>query len=90
MEKDYNLEDVFEQMDFQGGFFHNIGNGILLTNREIEILNKFHIKYQNCHSLKEVLSRVEEVLNEMDIVDEELDWVSSSIAERDYYQNTNQ
>ena len=28
-------------------------------------------------------------LNSMDIVDDELDSISQSISERDYYQNTN-
>ena len=32
---------------------------------------------------------IEEVIADMDIVDEELDDVSASISERDYYQNTN-
>ena len=36
-----------------------------------------------------ILFELEDILNDMDIVDEELDYISSTIAERDYYQNTN-
>ena len=39
--------------------------------------------------MKEVLSRIEEVFYEDDSDLEDLDIVSESIAERDYYQNTN-
>ena len=61
----------------------------MLTNHEIEVLNRYKIPYSNCHSLKEILFEVEEVLEDMDIVDEDLESISESISERDYYQNTN-
>ena len=35
------------------------------------------------------VTMLEDVISDMDIVDDELDNVSQSIAERDYYQNTN-
>ncbi len=63
---------------------------ILLTNNEIRVLDKYNIDYNNCSSLKEVLSLIDEVLNNEEVMDfDELDNVSLSIAERDYYQNTN-
>ena len=34
-------------------------------------------------------SLIEEVISDMDIVDDDLDYISSTISERDYYQNTN-
>ncbi len=87
--EEYNIEELVGNLDFQSGQFQDIGNGIFLTNREIEILKRYKIPYTQCKSLKEIIFEVEEVLQDMDIVDEELDWVSSSISERDYYQNTN-
>ena len=87
--EEYNIEELVGNLDFQSGQFQDIGNGIFLTNREIEILKRYKIPYTQCKSLKEMIFEVEEVLQDMDIVDEELDWVSSSISERDYYQNTN-
>ena len=89
MEKEYDIDSLISNMDFDSGKLQDIGNGLFLTNKEVQVLEQYKIPYQNCHSLKEILFEIEEVLNDMDIVDEELDMVSSSISERDYYQNTN-
>ena len=89
MEKEYDIDSLISNMDFDSGKLQDIGNGLFLTNKEVQVLEQYRIPYQNCHSLKEILYEIEEVLNDMDIVDEELDMVSSSISERDYYQNTN-
>jgi len=86
---EYDIEKELSNVDFNSNSFQNVGNNLMLTNKEIDVLNRYNINYSNCHSLKEILFEIEEVLNDMDIVDEELDLVSSSIAERDYYQNTN-
>lgn len=89
MEKEYDIDSLISNMDFESNKLQDIGNGLFLTNKEVQVLEQYKIPYQNCHSLKEILFEIEEVLNDMDIVDEELDMVSSSISERDYYQNTN-
>ena len=86
---DYNIDELVNTIDFNKGKFNDIGNGILLTNKEIEVLDRYNIPYKNCTSLKDIIFEVEEVIADMDIVDEELDDVSASISERDYYQNTN-
>ena len=87
---DYNkIEEIGNELDFVSNSFQTIGNNLLLTVHEIEVLDLYHIPYQNCKSLKEILFYIEDAICDMDIVDEELDVVSKSIAERDYYQNTN-
>lgn len=87
--KEIDISRIIDSIDFQKNFYQDIGNGLMLTNREIEILNKYHIPYLNCHSLKEILFEVEEVINYMGIAEDDLDYLSSSLAERDYYLNTN-
>ena len=87
---EYDIEKLVGEMDFQSNQLKKIGGNLYLTHHEIEVLNRYKIHYQNCKCLKEVLFEVEEVLSDMDIVDEELEAVSLSISERDYYQNTNQ
>lgn len=87
--KDFDIDSIVGNIDFNSGKFVDIGNGILLTNHEIEVLKRNNISYSNCHNLKEILFEIENVIDDMDIVDEELDYISSTIAERDYYQNTN-
>lgn len=86
--KDYNIDELVGNFDFDSNKFNNV-NGLMLTNREIEVLDRYKINYKNCKSLKEIIFEIEELLNDMDIVDEDLDYISGTISERDYYQNTN-
>ena len=88
MEKEYDIETLVSNIDFNSGSFQNI-NGMMLTNHEIEVLDRYKIPYKKCNSLKEVIFEIEEIIEDSDIVDEDLDYISSTISERDYYQNTN-
>ena len=89
MNKEFNIDRLISDMDFSSNMLSDIGNGIMLTNREIDVLNRYQIDYKSCLNLKEIIYKIEDVIeNEEDDIDE-LDYVSSTIAERDYYQNTN-
>ena len=83
------LHILFTNSSFNKGKFNDIGNGILLTNKEIEVLDRYNIPYKNCTSLKDIIFEIESIINELDIMDEDLEEISMSISERDYYQNTN-
>ena len=69
--------------------YQDIGNGIMLTNREIEVLKRYDIDYKSSNNLKELIFKIEDILNDTDIVFEDLEEVQMSISERDYYENTN-
>ncbi len=84
-----DIEKELNEIDFESNKFVKVKSGLMLTNREVEILKMYHIDYDACCSLKEILYKIEDIISDMDIVDEELDYISSTIAERDYYQNTN-
>ena len=87
---EYDIEKIVSNMDFKSLELVNLNNGLSLTNNEIMILDRYGIDYKQCSSLKEVLSLIEEVFTYGEFDDfEELDGVSQTIAERDYYQNTN-
>ena len=88
MNKEFDIESLVGQIDFESNKFNSI-NGLMLTNKEVEVLDRYKINYKKCTSLKEIIFEIEDIISDMDIVDEELDYISSSIAERDYYQNTN-
>ena len=75
-------------MDFESNKFNNI-NGLMLTNREVEVLDRYNINYKSCTTLKEIIFQIEDLIQDMDIVEEDLDYISGTISERDYYQNTN-
>ena len=86
---EYDIEKLVGEMDFTSNHLQTVGKNLMLTNHEIEVLNRYKIDYLKCHSLKEVLFEVEEILDDMDIAEEDLESISESISERDYYQNTN-
>lgn len=74
-------------IDFTSGQFQVLKNGLMLTNHEIEILDKYNIAYSSCKNLKEILYYIDEILENQE--DSLLEEISISISERDYYQNTN-
>lgn len=86
---EYDIDKLVGQMDFSSNHLVDCGNGLMLTNAEISVLKRFNIDYMKCSTLKEILYNIQIVLNEDEDDFEELDVVASSIAERDYYQNTN-
>ena len=88
MGKEFDIDKLVGEMNFSLNEFKNI-NGLMLTNKEIIVLDKYKINYKNCNSLKEIIYEVEDILNDIDIIDEELDLVAMTISERDYYQNSN-
>ena len=84
------IKEIGNSLDFTSNLINEFENGILLTNSEIAVLNKYKINYKNCTSLKNLISKIEIVLEENEYEDiDDLDYVSQTISERDYYQNTN-
>lgn len=86
----FDISSLVDGLDFTTNSFVDVGNGLMLTNGEISVLKRFGINYLQCGSLKEILYKIDIVLKEEEDDDlDELDLIASSIAERDYYQNTN-
>lgn len=85
---EYNIDDLVNNLDFESNSLNDCGNGMFLTNFEIEILDKYSINYKKYSSLKEVLFEIEDILNDDGTLDD-LENISKSIAERDYYLNSN-
>ena len=88
MNKEFDIDSLVGQIDFESNKFNNI-NGLMLTNREVEVLDRYNINYKSCTTLKEIIFQIEDLIQDMDIVEEVLDYISGTISERDYYQNTN-
>lgn len=64
-------------------------NNFMLKKTEIEVLDRYEIDYKNCNSLKDVIYLIDEVFQNSydDMID--LEEVSISISDRDYYVNSN-
>lgn len=84
---EYDLDKIIDEMDFKSNSLNDV-NGLLLTNKEIEVLNRYNIDYKKCVSLKEVIYLIEDIIEDEDESDD-LELISQSISERDYYLNTN-
>ena len=83
--KKYDIETLLE--DFQENFLVDVGN-IMLTKREIEVLEKNFIDYKSTNSLRDLVLKIEYFLDsvEDDIdLENEIDSILESISERIYY-----
>lgn len=86
---EYNIDELVSNMDFNSNRLVDCGR-LMLTNKEISVLKAFGINYLKCNSLKEILFEIDKVSLDVDDIDlEDLEDISLTIAERDYYQNTN-
>ncbi len=85
--KDYNLNDLLNNIDFESNRLVKINNKLYLTNYQIEILNKYNIDYKSLGNLSSIIYVAEEILEEDDY--EDLDEIIKELAERNYYENTN-
>lgn len=81
------IRKVDDGLDFYSDSIKQI-NGLLLTNKEINVLDNYEIPYMTCNNLKEIIYLIEDKILEFDSP-EELIEISESISERDYYENTN-
>lgn len=88
--KAYDIKNLLGAIDFEKNKLHKTKHNLYLTTYEIAVLKKFHIDYDNYQTAKQILQQIEQIIPDLDNDEqEELDEVSISIAERDYYQNTN-
>ena len=65
---------------------HKINKNVFLTTFEMDILKTNNIPYENCSNYNSILFLLEEILLNED--NPELEQISLSISERNYYQNT--
>lgn len=63
------------------------GNGIYLSDNEVEVLKKYNIDYNRYGSLASLIFDIESILNEESDI-EDLEEVSRRLAELNYYNNT--
>lgn len=87
--EEYNIDKIINDIDFEGNMLKREGN-LLLSNNEINVLERYDINYKKCMSMNELIYLIEDYLdNSYDDALEDLEDVSASIAERNYYMNTN-
>ena len=81
------IKNVADNLDLSNKYI-NVNN-MQLRKDEIEVLDRYDIDYKNCNSLKEILCLIEDAFQNSYDEMNDLEEVSISISERDYYVNSN-
>lgn len=63
-------------------------NNVYISDKQYEILLKYNINVDNYKNINALLYDIEEILNSGSDF-EDLEWVSQTLSEYNYYNNTN-
>ena len=64
-------------------------NNIYISDEQISILKKYNINIDKYVNFNELIFDIEECLNDSYEILEDLEWVSQTLSEYNYYNNTN-
>lgn len=84
-----NIEDITKEVleNINSNSYKKRKNGLVLKDKWVEVLERYSINYENYGSINELIYEIEQIIEECDYP-EDLDMVSSEIAEYNYYNNT--
>ena len=83
---EYNLKDE-EIMGNDKTFLKRRSNGLMLSDKDIDILKRNNINYLEYHNLEELIFAISEALDE--VSDDELEELNIKLGEYNYYNYTN-
>lgn len=83
-----NIEELIKYTNDEKSMIKHVGNNIYLSVNQINVLKRYGIDYKRHSSIKSLIFEIETVLNESVDADD-LDEVSNSLSEINYYNNTN-
>ena len=81
------IKNILNNIDFENNKLIKINNNLYLTNNQIETLKRYNIEYETSNSLRDLMIKIEEILDYEEI--EELENLLTTLTERNYYENTN-
>lgn len=79
------LEKMLKQID--DNKLIKINSNLYLTNYQINILNNNNIDYETSNSIRDLMVKIENIIDYED--NEELELLLDNLSERDYYENVN-
>lgn len=82
----YNINELLNEIDFNKYKYRKINDKLMLTNYQINVLERYNIKIEEAPSLSYIIFEAENVLEEEP--NEDLEQVLNELAERNYYENT--
>lgn len=83
---DNRIKEIEEKLK-NPDFLTRQKNGLLLNKRQIDILDRFNVPWQNCTTFTSLVYEIDEILLEID--DEELEKLASELQEFSYYNEVN-
>ena len=83
-----NINKLVDEVYSDKTMMKQRGNGIYLSDNDIEVLNRYNINYLNYSSLNSLIFNIEQILNEETDLND-LEEVSRKLSELNYYNNTN-
>lgn len=86
--EEINLNKLIDDIYDDKNMIKMRGNGIYLSDNDVQILKKYNINYEEYSSLNSLIFEIEEILNE-EIDADDLEQISSKLSELNYYNNTN-
>lgn len=87
-DKDLDINELTKDIYNDKSMIKMRGNGIYLSDNQIEVLKRYNIDYNKHASLSSLIFEIEEILNEETDI-EDLEEVSGKLAEINYYNYTN-
>ena len=78
----------FDEFVAKNSTFLKKVNEIYISEEHINILNKYGINVEDYKNVNELIYFIESYLNNSEQLDD-LEWVSESLSEYNYYANTN-
>lgn len=82
-----SVDSLIKELNIESDYIKRRSNGLYLSDNQIEVLRKYDINYEKYTNLNSLIFEIEEILNEQEL--EDLEEVSSKLAELNYYNNTN-
>ncbi|MDD2392411.1 MAG: hypothetical protein PHU94_05720, partial [Bacilli bacterium] len=76
--KNYSVDELLENIDIEKTMLKIQKNGLLLSDKNISILNKYKIEFNDCMNLKMLIFKIEDVINNEE-VDSDLEELSKTL-----------
>ncbi|HAB67552.1 MAG TPA: hypothetical protein DCE23_09325 [Firmicutes bacterium] len=80
------IEELVGLKDNDRNMLKTRANGLLLTDNQVGILERYNIDASKCGSMTELLYMIDQVDDTDD--DDELTYLAENLSETNYYQNT--
>ena len=86
--EELNIDELVQNVYDDKSMIKMKGNGIYLSDNQVQILKRYGIDYNKYVSLESLIFDIEQILNEETNI-EDLEEVSKRLSELNYYNNTN-